>query len=549
MIEGHPRVVSPNMEGNRLQGEAVEDETLCSARSSVVRGLAGWSNWLAVCGALTLTAVQAWAYFYRLDLSLGPRVILQPWLIEQGFVMYEQAVDIHSPLLPLLLAVLRRWVPDGLLLAKLALVGLLTCSTLLTFLAVQRRAGAWIALWAVLFFVCWSRSFGFGKLWHESLLTPLFGFLLWLGPPKQTKTSSLQRLHLSWAVLTGLTCGVALLVKQHAIVLLAACAIWAGVTIWREGRSLCLVLKGLALFSFFILTVLPLFVFAVYQYRSAKTLSGMLYWTVLYVFQSNYRSQTVLPPNADAIRTLATAGFLLPSAVAVLLDARRRGLTFWFDLAWGLNLLVAASVSAYPRFGFFHLQPALPVLAGLSALILAYGMGAIRNVSIWASWDSSYRIFAGGIGIGTTLICLAVAFQPLQLALDSGRSVRIWEYSELHSLAAEINARVAEADTIYIFPDDEATSNLYYLLRRKPLNYWIFHYPWYMLDEVQARILGALVSTSPQWTVYFPGRWEGERYASRVWEYIQRHYEPAATLQWTGGEVQLLRRRAEPSEQ
>ncbi len=40
--------------------------------------------------------------------SRGPVTILQPWLIDRGFVLYGQATDNHSPLLTLLLAALDR---------------------------------------------------------------------------------------------------------------------------------------------------------------------------------------------------------------------------------------------------------------------------------------------------------------------------------------------------------------------------------------------------------------------------------------------------------
>ncbi len=100
-----------------------------------------WLGASAAAGALLLTAAQAAAYYARLDLSLGPRVILQPWLLERGLLMYEQLADLHSPLLPLLIAALRPLVPNGLLLAKLTLIALLSLTTLLAFVATWRTLG------------------------------------------------------------------------------------------------------------------------------------------------------------------------------------------------------------------------------------------------------------------------------------------------------------------------------------------------------------------------------------------------------------------------
>ena len=72
--------------------------------------------WAILVGALLF---QAYAYYFKLPLSLGPRVILQPWLLRHGFILYETAVDIHTPLMPLSIAALSSVIPDGLRLAKL----------------------------------------------------------------------------------------------------------------------------------------------------------------------------------------------------------------------------------------------------------------------------------------------------------------------------------------------------------------------------------------------------------------------------------------------
>lgn len=73
-----------------------------------------WLPLLVLAGLSGLLIFQAYAYYYRLPLSLGPRVILQPWLLQHGFIMYENIVDMHSPLMPMILAALVPLIPNGL---------------------------------------------------------------------------------------------------------------------------------------------------------------------------------------------------------------------------------------------------------------------------------------------------------------------------------------------------------------------------------------------------------------------------------------------------
>ena len=499
------------------------------------RGPLGTERWLApavAAGALCLTTAQAAAYFARLDLSLGPRVIFQPWLVERGFVMYEQLADLHSPLMPLLLAALRPLVPDGLLLAKCALIALLSLTTLLACVATWRaaggRAGALAGLGAAAFCVAWSRSFGFGKLWHESFLAPLVALLLLLPPPLLAGAREYRRWRGAWlpVVLVGLLCGVALLVKQYAVVLAGLAALAAALPLhpWRAALARVALLAAAA--------ALPVLAFALYQYLRAGTLAGTFYWIVLYAFTSGYRGETAQAPTPAQFAILAQAGVLLPAAVAALLAARRQGAPLWRRLAWALALLGAASVPAYPRFELFHLQAALPALAFISALTLVVAWRACRAA----------RGFVIGVVVGVALLAGAVALRPVQLALDPEHPQHINEYSDLVPLAETLRAHLSTGERIYLFPDDEATSNLYYLLGKEPPCFWIFHYPWYMLGPIQARIVATLEAAPPEWVVYFPNRWGEPASTPQVTSYIQAHYELAETLRWADGEVRLLRR-------
>jgi hypothetical protein len=486
----------------------------------------GWLPLLALSVLAGLLLFQAWAYYYQLPLSLGPRVILQPWLLQNQFIAYEQIVDQHTPLMPMLIASLRFLFPDGLQLAKLVLVALISLVTLLTFLAGRHTAGWLGGLLAALFFVAWSPEFGFAKLWHETFLAPLYLLLLLLYNPSAPRRS------LKLLLCLGIIGGSAVLIKQHAAVVFAAFLFWNALTSWHVHRAKREIARetGLMILG----AALPISALAVYQYAQAGTLRSFWYWAITYNLTSDYRTLAALVPNVTKTRVIAWSCFLLPAAIFRLIDEKRRGNRMWLGLGWGLVLLATSSLTAYPRFGMFHLQAALPVLAWLSAVTLAAALQA----------RGSNRSFVVGIALALSAFSLIIAAAAYQPVLNADRARKIWEYSDLVPLADEIRQEIGPTDCIYLFPDDEATANLYYLSGCFPPKFWVFHYPWYVLPWVDHKAASTLEEDPPRWIVMFPGRWGAEQTAVEIMGYLQDHYQRQAELHWEGqGEVWLLQRQ------
>jgi hypothetical protein len=483
-----------------------------------------WRPWLAWAGLLGLALLQAWAYYFKFPLSLGPRVILQPWLLQRGFVLYEMIADLHSPLMPLTLAALRPLFPDGLQLAKLALVALISCTTLLTFLVGRRRIGWLGGLWAACFFVVWSPTFGFGKLWHETFLAPLYLLLMLLYDPAASRRSVASLLSL------GFACGVAVLVKQHAAVVFGALVLWNAVAGWRRRRSVRDILLEAGLLS--MAAALPVLAFVIYQYMRAGTLEGLWYWTIGYNLTSEYKSQAASGPTGAQIGAIASSCLLVPAAIWSWIDSKRKGDETWQHLGWAFVLVATSSATAYPRFGMFHLQAALPALAVLSSLTLAYSLRP----------QQPGRSYAASIALALSAFWLVTAGSVYPPAFRAGQQRQISEYSDLVPLAKGIRQQIGPSECIYILPDDEATANLYYLTQCPPPPFWIFHYPWYMLDRIQHRIVTALQDQPPEWVVYFPGRQDMERNTPEIVDYVEGRYRQEVELEWAQGKVRLLKR-------
>jgi hypothetical protein len=502
-------------------------------KATIVDVLRNWSSeagiqrWLPLAvlsSLLGLLIFQVWAYYYQLPLSLGPRVILQPWLLWRGFVMYEDIVDLHSPLMPLVVATLTPLIPDGLNLAKLILVVLLSLSTLLTFVVGWRMTGWLGGLWAACFFVVWSPTFGFGKLWHESFLAPLYLLLFLFYDPSATRRSTQSCLFL------GFLGGVAILFKQHAALVFAAFVLWNAFTTWYLHCSGSKLLREIGLMG--LAAMVPILAYVFYQYAQAGSLGDFLYWTIGYSVTSDYKSLAAQLPTISQTRIVASSCLLVPAALFCGVDSKRKGDKAWLHLGLGLTLLATSSATAYPRFEFFHLQATLPLLVLVSALTFAY----VLRSGIFG------RFFAIGIALALSAFWLITAGSAYRPVATAPAQQSIWEYSDLVPLAQEIRQYIEPTDCIYIFPDDEATANLYYLLRCSPPRFWIFHYPWYMFDWIRNRIILTLDVDPPEWIAYFPGRWNAENRAPEIIEYLQDHYQRETSFQWARGEVWLLRR-------
>lgn len=466
--------------------------------------------WALLAGLLVF---QAWGFYFRLPLSLGPRVILQPWLMQRGFLIYEHIGDLHTPLMPMAISALLPLVPDPLRLAKLVLVGLLSLSTILAFLIAARRYGPRAGLGAALFFALWAPAFDAGKLWHESFLTPLYLLLYLVDDLTESKRAS------GWAVLTGFIGGVAILIKQHAVVVFGVFLLWNAYTCWRRWRSTGLLLKRALLMGGSALAVI--LVFLADQFLRAGTLEGVSYWIIAYQASGLYRELATQHPTVRDGMMLAGRALLLPAAVACLVDARRRASGEWLFMAGALLLLAASSITAFPRFEFFHLQPALALLAVVTSCAGAYMLRRQPEAR-------GVVLALLGVLAAFWLLSAGDRWRPAFQAAKSPRPIR--EYSDMATLARDIRREIGPDECVYLFHDDETTANLYYLLNCLPPRYWIFHYPWYMVDPLKGRMLTELKEAAPAWVVCFPDRWRVDPLAPEIAQYVRNHYRQAAVL-------------------
>ncbi|MFB3852652.1 MAG: glycosyltransferase family 39 protein [Vicinamibacterales bacterium] len=491
---------------------------------------------LDLLAAGSVLALQGWAYYSLLPLSLGPRVIMQPWLLTlPGYSLYEQVADQHPPLMPLLVSWFVPLAEEGWCLAAGFLAALLSLSAVLTWWAARRSGGAGAGLLALCLFACWTGQFGFEKLWHESFLAPLYALLLVM-----FRTSA-KRSH-AWLVSAGLVCGLALLVKQQAAPVAVAFVLWNAFTEWRARRTTAAALSAAGQIAAPAIAV-PAFYAAVHYMRTG-TLENLWFWTVQVNIEGRFASLAAMPPSLEDIARLAPAFILVPIALAQTVRAARQGDASWETNGWALALLSSSGLALYPRFAAFHLQASLPALSWLSATALHSAARGNENQRLPFPRTLRRSTLVAACALVLAVFSVAALAHTFRAVAGNVEPREIQEYSDLDTLALNVKTVTRDSGPIYVFPDDEATANLYYLLRKPPPRFWVFTYPWYMVPRVRQQIVRALEDAPPRWIVHRPNAWEIDRFAPDVVSYIRARYVVRAQIPWRGEQVQILERRA-----
>ncbi len=320
---------------------------------------------LLACFVGLAALVYAWFEQYTVDAE----VTLLPWLMGHGWILYNNLIDQHPPLLPLLLVPLNGDPGLPLRILILALRGL---TLALTYAVGVRLAGVWGGLVALAGAALWALGTDGAHLWYDGALAPVYlGVVLLLAPrrgdPLKSDATSRPAINIRVAIALGVLLAVGLLLKQHAVLALPGVVLalaWGR----HAGRA-----KRLAAFAAGL--ALPLLLVGLY-YALQGAISEATYWIFAYTFDGNYAAAAGLAPAPDEWQWMAIA---FAPAVALLLS----GAAIGPRVAWraytplilaGPWLLLATILPVWPRYGRFHLQAAVPLLAVMAgAAVVALG--------------------------------------------------------------------------------------------------------------------------------------------------------------------------------
>ena len=391
-----------------------------------------------------------------LKFTAWPEMLLWPYLITKGWLPYANIAIAHNPLMLFDLSVFFWIFGAGILQLKIFTWALILSFDVLVFVIVKKLWNIKTAFLALISFAVWNLFYDGNGLWFD-LYMGVFAFCSFYFV-KQKK----------W-IWSGIFWALAFISKQTAIWFLLP----IGYALAQESK--------LRLESFKKLTVGVILI--AIPFVLIMLLTGIFpsfwNWAVRFgVFTlPGSRGQIQLPD----LKNLAVA--VLPFSVFLFTNRKSGfpGLALW---------AIAGALGAYPRFEFFHLQPAVPFLAIAVALAFNNSKGKAggkvkltRSLAIFYILGSIY-LFAGFF------------------MRNFKEGVRFYE-QDVKDVASFVNYNTSPGDKILVL---NWWDSLYVLTDTLPaFDPWVPHLSWYMEEPgIQEKMVESLKTNSPKLIVLNP---------------------------------------------
>jgi hypothetical protein len=436
---------------------------------------------------LLLDAAVVWNAQYYVDYETS----LLPWLVGRGWRLYADVVDQHAPLFTGLLSFAGGGDPGLPLHVVIIGVHLLTLG--LVYLVAVRLAGATAGLIALVLAAVWLMPFEATHLWYDGALGLVYLGIAYcvLRIADGLFVGGAAGWQWFWVLAAGLLLGVGVLVKQHAVVALLFLlpGVWLSK---KEGhtRRVALFCAGLALP---LLAALALFV-------SQGTLGRAWYWLVEYNMAGGYAEGSALSPEQGDWALIVA--LYVPLASFVITLTNRRVATYPRLSMTMLGLALAATVTIWPRYGRFHLQGAIPIIA------VAGGAG---TVWLWREWRPGLTGRGRTIAVGAGLMLIAIngMVGAGEWARTLFTQVRLGSQQAPYAptvgpLRAWVDANAEPGAPLFIYTLDPL---LYRVLEREPPRPFVPQFPWVLSSGTNEADLWAGVERAEPPVALAPVEW------------------------------------------
>lgn len=417
--------------------------------------------------ALVLLILVQLLVLFKTSYTVWPEMVLHPYLLNHGFVLYRDIITPYFPLMLWILGLIAKVFGESILLLKMTTYTIIVLTDVCVFFATARLSKDKLkALLAVGVYAILQISYGGNALWLELFLTPLVIF-------------SLATVYLDYSsrkkiILAGVGLGLAVLVKQNAVFFYLPC--------------LYLLLRK-RFYEMEAWLVFPLIVmlFGLFIYLNLSNLTADFYTWALKL-PSTFTKQ----PGFISMPAIRQYPYILFPALSVV------AIYFWNTkekLFWILSLVIALSF-AFPRYEDFHLQ----VFVGLSAVLL---------------------VFLPKRFLTAFLLIALIIFGRNEL-LHFGKTDRFLDQPTF-SLAQKISGY----DSVYLINSPELA---YFLADKLPPKPWATNFPWYFEQpNFQEKYVKSLEEEKIQYIV-IGQRIDGGKYAlgnyipDKVLGFVHSHY-------------------------
>lgn len=430
---------------------------------------------------------------HQLQFTAWPEMLSFPYFLNHGFITYKDMVHAYPPLLINILALIYKTFGYKLLVQEFFAWSMFIANDILIFFLIKKLTKRIdLSLIAVFAYVILQPILEGNMIWPDLAIVPfiLLSFLL-----------SLNKKYF----LSGISIALALLTKQTALLYFMVTFIYLIFT-ERKLSKITVFLSGVAVI------IIPFLVWLVYKNSFVEFLN----WTIIYpsTFWTKFPGYVQFMPT---LRQTAILFALAAPLIFLIIIAKKK---FFTDKYFYLisAFLVCGVIGVYPRFSFFHLQPAIAFLVILYIYLCKY---------------FTDKIF---------IVLFMIPFFSLFLSFKSLRfdEARFWTQTNLR-LANVIQKETPKDKPVYLLGLD---SDLYAFANRLPNSPWLDNFGWYLeIPGVQENVIKSFTQNPPSsifWVIPENGNWYdiGTYQPKKITDWIQKNYNKdkeveAGVWKWT----------------
>lgn len=428
----------------------------------------------------------------RLTFTAWPEMLSYPYLFVNGFSLYKDYIMPYPPGLVFLLSGVFQTFGFSVEVLKVLTWSLILIEDVLLYLILRKVLGriGHVSLIFVGVFILLQSFLDGNMLWFDfAMVIPLL-ISFWFG------LKWLENFKLRELFLMGIFLGIAILIKQTAGIYLLG----LGIFIWGIRG-----IGGIREIGVIGVGVLTLVALLPSYLLTENSLTSFWNWALLYPL-------TEWSKFPGYVNFLVTPKYIL---ITLLLLAPLSGIFFNFtklikDRIFILSLifLIAALIAVYPRFSFFHLQPA----TAFAVLLFA---------RIFSQTQKDLKVFYLG---GIFIICVVIS--ALLYKSQIGNGIRFYSDNDKR-ISQAIIANTNEGERVYLLG---LNSSQYVFTKRLPPRNWSDNFGWYLeIPGVQEWTIEGLKKNPPEkvfWKIPSEGEWYdlGSYQPKEITNFIRQNY-------------------------
>lgn len=447
---------------------------------------------------IILTGVLHLLILSQLTFTAWPEMLSYSYLLSNGFLPYKDFIMPYPPGLVLILSAIFNSFGFSPFVLKVFTWILILIVDLMVFLILRRISGRNIIAIIFLSFYIFLQSFLDGNmLWFDfaSVLPLLLGFyfcLKWLG--KQ---------NLIYLFLISLFLSIAVIVKQVNIIYFLV----FGLLYFLQRRKI--ILKEII---YPILGCLIILIPLIFYIFSINAMLQFWNWVIIYPITQWSKFPGYVNFNISKRQAILSLILFTPLFFSVIYWKKFLNDKIFLII---LMFLITSLITVYPRFSFFHMQPAIAFLI----IILARGFGEVPE---------KLKIIYLTTLLITTLSVVAFSFKS---AL--GDKIRFYEKQDLQ-LSEEIIQKTPNNQTTYILG---INSSEYVYAGKIPPKNWSDNFGWYLeIPGIQNWVIEGFKNESPEivfWRIPSKGQWYelGVYQPKEIVSYIRLNYHKTGNIE------------------